>query len=199
MAPSEPLKLKRDCEVIEIPSGNHSTLPAGTVVRVMQTLGGSYTVTNSIGAMYRIDGKDADALGLSNTPAPQAPTGPQESVNEKLVWDQLKTVFDPEIPVNIVDLGLIYSCEITKLEQGGHKIDIKMSMTAPGCGMANVLKSEVESKLSRLPNVKEFHVEVVFDPPWHPGRMSEAAKLQLGFDLDYGATTSPLPLYKERG
>ena len=199
MAPSEPLKLKRDCEVIEIPGGSHSTLPAGTVVRVMQTLGGNYTLTNSIGAMYRIDGKDADALGLSNPPVQQAPIGLQGPFNEKMVWDQLRTVFDPEIPVNIVDLGLIYSCEITKLEQGGHKIGIKMSMTAPGCGMANVLKSEVESKVSRLPGVKEFHIEVVFDPPWHPGRMSEAAKLQLGLDLDYGAATSPLPLYKERG
>ena len=198
MAPSEPTKLTRDCKVIEIPSGSHSTLPAGTVVRVMQTLGGGYTVANSFGSIYRIDGKDADALGLSNTPAAQAPVGPHGPFDEKMVWDQLRTVFDPEIPVNIVDLGLIYSCEITKLEQGGYKIDIKMSMTAPGCGMANVLKSEVENKLSHLPDVKEFHVEVVFDPPWHPGRMSEAAKLQLGFDLDYGATTSSLPIFRGR-
>jgi probable FeS assembly SUF system protein SufT len=148
----------------------------------VQILGGGYTVANNFGSMYRIDSKDADALGLPNTEATQAPI--EGSFNEKMVWDQLKTVFDPEIPVNIVELGLIYSCEITKLEQGGHKIDIKMSMTAPGCGMAEVLKAEVESKLSRLPDVKEFHVTIVFNPPWHPGRMSEAAKLQLGLDLD---------------
>ena len=100
-----------------------------------------------------------------------------------MVWDQLKTVFDPEIPVNIADLGLIYSCVTTPLEQGGHRIDIKMSMTAPGCGMGNVLKADVETKLASLPDVKEVHVEIVFDPPWGPDRMSEAAKLQLGFDI----------------
>jgi probable FeS assembly SUF system protein SufT len=106
-----------------------------------------------------------------------------------MVWAQLKTVYDPEIPVNIVDLGLIYSCDITVQEQGGKKIDVKMSMTAPGCGMGNVLKADVEGKLARLPEVKEVHVEVVFDPPWSPARMSEAAKLQLGFDLDYGKSS----------
>jgi metal-sulfur cluster biosynthetic enzyme len=110
----------------------------------------------------------------------------------------LKTVYDPEIPVNIVDLGLVYSCEIASLEQGGNRIHIKMSMTAPGCGMGNVLKADAESRLSRLPGVKEVHVEVVFDPPWHPGLMSDAAKLQLGFDLDYGATQASLPIPGER-
>jgi len=100
-----------------------------------------------------------------------------------MVWDQMKTIYDPEIPVNIVDLGLIYSCEIAPTDEGGKKIDIKMSMTAPGCGMGNVLKADVESKLAALPEVKEVRVDVVFDPPWNPTRMSEAARLQLGFDL----------------
>jgi probable FeS assembly SUF system protein SufT len=100
-----------------------------------------------------------------------------------MVWDQLKTVFDPEIPVNIADLGLIYSCQIKPLDQGAHRIDIEMTLTAPGCGMGNVLKSDVETKLARLPTVREVHVEVVLDPPWGPARMSEAAKLQLGLDL----------------
>jgi metal-sulfur cluster biosynthetic enzyme len=113
--------------------------------------------------------------------------------SDQLVWDQLKTVYDPEIPVNIVDLGLVYSCVITPLQPCWSRIDIKMSMTAPGCGMA-----DVEDKLSRLPGVKEVHVGVVFDPPWHPGLMSDAAKLQLGFDLDYGTTQASLPLYGER-
>jgi metal-sulfur cluster biosynthetic enzyme len=102
------------------------------------------------------------------------------------VWDQLKSIYDPEIPVNIVDLGLIYGCNITSLDSG-KQIDVKMTMTAPGCGMANVLKADVERKLSQLPEVKSVHVEVVFDPPWSPGRMSNAAKLQLGMDLDDGS------------
>jgi probable FeS assembly SUF system protein SufT len=141
-----------------------------------------------MGCMFRIDAKDADALGLT---AP-ATTGTETSggiFSEQLVWDQLKTVYDPEIPVNIVDLGLIYSCAIATSEQGGKKIDVKMSMTAPGCGMGNVLKADVEGKLARLPEVKEVNVEVVFEPTWSPALMSEAAKLQLGFDLDYGKSS----------
>jgi probable FeS assembly SUF system protein SufT len=100
-----------------------------------------------------------------------------------MVWDQLKTVYDPEIPVNIADLGLIYSCRIKPLDQGAHRIDIEMTLTAPGCGMGNVLKSDVETKLAKLPTVREVHVEVVLEPPWGPACMSEAAKLQLGLDL----------------
>jgi metal-sulfur cluster biosynthetic enzyme len=104
----------------------------------------------------------------------------------------LKTVYDPEIPVNVVDLGLIYACRITPVENGGHKIEIEMSMTAPGCGMGDVLRADIESKLSQLPEVREVRAQIVFDPPWHPGRMSDAAKLQLGLDLD---TSSSLPVY----
>ena len=181
----ELIELKRECEAIEIPSGIRRMLPPGASVRISQFLGSGYTVVSDMGCMFRIDGKDADALGLTPPAAEETP-GAQTGFNEQMVWDQLKTVYDPEIPVNIVDLGLIYACDITSLE-AGRKIDVKMSMTAPGCGMGNVLKADVESKLSRLPEVKEVNVQVVFDPPWHPGLMSEAAKLQLGFDLDYGA------------
>ena len=181
----ELIELKRECPAIEIPSGIHRLLPAKTRVRISQFLGTSYTVVSDMGCMFRIDAKDADALGL--TVPVDTKTATEETFSEKLVWDQLKTVFDPEIPVNIVDLGLIYSCEITAHEEGGKKIEIKMSMTAPGCGMGNVLKADVEGKLQRLPEVKAVNVQVVFDPPWNPGLMSEAAKLQLGFDLDYGA------------
>jgi probable FeS assembly SUF system protein SufT len=109
----------------------------------------------------------------------------QGPFQEKMVWDQLKTVYDPEIPVNIVDLGLIYECKITSDDQGSKRLEVKMSMTAPGCGMGNVLKADVERKLRQLPEVKEVSVEVVFDPPWHPGLMSEAARLQVGLDLDH--------------
>src|SRR5258707_15094540 len=113
-----------------------------------------------------------------------------------MVWDQLKTVYDPEIPVNIVDLGLVYSCVIVSLEQGGNRVHIKMSMTAPGCGVGNGLKADVESKLSRLPSVKEVHVEGVFGPPWHPRLMPGAAQLQLGFNLDYGASQTSPPIHR---
>lgn len=181
---NQPITLSRETDVVEIPSGINNKLPAGTVVRVMQNLGTTYTVYSDYGLMYRVDAKDADALGLSDLQAP-AQTAPQENqpFSEQMVWDQLKTVYDPEIPVNIADLGLIYSCQIKDLDQGTHRIDIEMSLTAPGCGMGNVLKSDVETKLAKLPTVREVHVEVVLDPPWGPARMSEAARLQLGLDL----------------
>jgi len=180
---NQPITLSRETDVVEVPSGINNKLPAGTVVRVMQNLGTTYTVYSDYGLMYRIDAKDADALGLSNaSAAPEASSG-SEPFSEKMVWDQLKTVYDPEIPVNIADLGLIYSCQVKPLDQGAHRIDIEMTLTAPGCGMGNVLKSDVETKLAKLPTVREVHVEVVLDPPWGPARMSEAAKLQLGLDL----------------
>lgn len=199
---NEIITLKRDCPAIAIPSGIPETLLGGSTVRIMQSLGTSYTVVSGCGAMYRVDAADADALEIQTPAQPgqgQSATGsvPAE-FNEKMVEDQLRTVFDPEIPVNIVDLGLIYACDITALESGQHKISVKMSMTAPGCGMGNVLKADVEAKLSRLPTVKEVHVEVVLDPPWSPARMSEAAKLQLGFDLDYGESESAFPVYPQR-
>jgi probable FeS assembly SUF system protein SufT len=177
--------LTRTCEVIEIPSGRASVLPAGMPVRIMQSRGDSYTVWSDYGQMYRIDGKDADALGIA--PAGTAPAqADTRAFSEQMVWDILKTVYDPEIPVNIVDLGLIYSCDISPLphaenEPEPKKIDIKMSMTAPGCGMGGVLKADIENRLASLPSVQEVQVEVVLDPPWDMSRMSEAARLQLGF------------------
>jgi probable FeS assembly SUF system protein SufT len=197
MSVTESITLTRNCEVIQIPSGLRSTLPAGTRVRVVQSLGGSYTVTADHGPMYRVDARDADALGLSSTMT-EAPAD-QEAFQPEMIWKQLKMVYDPEIPVNVVDLGLIYSAEIMTRDDGGRKIEVKMSMTAPGCGMGNVLKADVEGKLSRLPGVKEVHVDVVFDPPWNPGLMSEAAKLQLGFDSDYGGVQSRMPIVKITG
>jgi len=188
MSASEAITMSRACEVIEIPSGIRGTLPEGTVVRMMQSLGSGYTVATDRGYMCRVDAKDADALGLANVMTAPAATVREGTFNNQMVWDQLKNVYDPEIPVNIVDLGLVYSCVIAPLQEGGNRVHIKMSMTAPGCGMGNVLKADVESKLARLPGANEVHVEVVFDPPWHPGLMSDAAKLQLGFDLDYGTT-----------
>ena len=181
---NQSVTLTRDCPAIAIPAGTPQLLKAGTTVRVTQTLGGSYTVS-AMGALYRIEDKDADALG-ERGPAAEGAAPPEFS--EKMVWDQLRTIYDPEIPVNIADLGLIYRCDIVDHPEGGKKIDVDMSLTAPGCGMSDVLKADVEKKLRRLPDVKEVNVQVVFDPPWGPGRMSEAAKLQLGFDLDYGSS-----------
>jgi len=180
MKPGEFTTLTRACEATQIPSGVPHPLPAGNQVRLMQSLGGSYTVITDQGYMVRIDAKDADALGLT---APAVAEAAPAEFSEQLVWDLLRTVYDPEIPVNVVDLGLIYECKIEPVE-GGNRIDMKMTMTAPGCGMADVLKSDIQRKLSALPTVKDLNVEVVFDPPWHPARMSEAARLQLGLDLD---------------
>lgn len=190
---NEPIRLNRACEALEIPSGICRLLPVGALVRISQSMGDSYTITTEHGKMYRIEGKDADALGFSiNREVPASQPG---RFSEEAVWAELRTVFDPEIPINIADLGLIYSCVITPHESG-NRIDIKMSLTAPGCGMADVLKADVERKLSRLPGVKEVSIEVVCDPPWEPSRMSEAAKLELGLDLELSPSTSALPILK---
>jgi len=190
MTPAELSEVKRDCVAIEIPGGRPRPLSMGTRVKVMQNLGDSYTVMTDLGHVLRIDAKDADVLGVT---ASQPSDPPVSEFSENLVWGQLKTIYDPEIPVNVVDLGLIYSLDVTRVEDR-YRIGVKMTLTAPGCGMAEVLRADVERKLARLPQVKEVFVEVVFDPPWQPNRMSEAAKLQLGLDLDSG---SELPIYRQ--
>jgi len=179
--------VSRDLLGMQIPSGIPHPIAAGTSVRLAQALGGSYTVMTDQGYLLRIDAKDADAIGI--TPEEVAASEPQE-FDEKLVWNQLRTIYDPEIPVNVVDLGLIYGCDIQPVPEG-HKIDIKMTMTAPGCGMADVLKADVQRRLSTLPTVSVVNVDVVFEPQWHPGRMSESARLQLGLDLD----STPFQMY----
>lgn len=178
----ETIQLKRDCEAIAIPSGQRQVLPQGTAVRIVQARGESYTISTPIHALYRIDGRDADALGLEQAKPVNEPTQ-QKTLSEKLVLDTLRTVYDPELPVNIVDLGLVYSCTIVPDASGANEVVIRMSVTAPGCGMSNVLKSDVETKVQRLPGVQKVRVDVVFDPPWNPSRMSEAARLQLGMDF----------------
>ena len=181
MKTNEPIILSRDCEAIQIPSGKKVMLPAGSQVTVTQSLGGTYTVVTGQGDMVRIANKDADAIG-KEAEASQAEKltvveGPADL--EKLVWDQLKTCFDPEIPVNIVDLGLVYHCLVTPLPEGGNKVDVKFTLTAQGCGMGGVLKADMQSKILSLSDVKDVDVEVVFDPPWEPSMMSDAAKIQL--------------------
>ena len=182
MKANEPVVLRRDCAAIQIPSGYKLMLPAGSEVMITQSLGGSFTVVTDHGHMVRIAGSAADALGLEPVVAPaaevQVPTGPEDV--ETLVWEQLRTCYDPEIPVNIVDLGLVYDCLVAPLPGGGHKVDIKFTLTAPGCGMAGSLKMDIEGKILGVPGVQECEVEVVFDPPWNRNMISEAAKLDLG-------------------
>jgi probable FeS assembly SUF system protein SufT len=174
-----PIEIKRDCQATKIPSGDKITLERGDAVRITQALGGSFTVTTSRGHLVRIGATDADALGLE---LPQA-IDPQSASGEfhlDQVIDQLKSVFDPEIPINVVDLGLIYSCEAQPLPGGGHRVEIQMSMTAPGCGMGDVLRMDAIAKVETIPGVNEVAVEIVWDPPWDSSRMSEGARLQLG-------------------
>ena len=170
--------LARDAPATQIPSGSKVTLPAGTRVTITQSLGGQFTVTTDEGGLFRIDGENADALGERASNAAPMVEGPFE---EERIWEELRTVFDPEIPVNLVDLGLIYRCEAVPLPDGGHRVEIDMSMTAPGCGMGDVLKEDVRRKVQSVPGVREVQVEVVWDPPWDASRMSDAAKLQLGW------------------
>ena len=180
---TQTIQLTRDCAVIAVPSGRRETLPRGTPLRIVQQRGGAFTVSNELHAIFRIAAEDADALGLEASSAAEPLLQDQKKeLTESLVWDALKTVYDPELPVNIVDLGLVYSVAINPAA-AGHAIAVRMAMTSPGCGMSNVLKADVESKLLRLPQVAEAQVEVVFDPPWTPSRMSESARLQLGMEL----------------
>ncbi len=174
----KPIQLKRDVEAVEVPAGFKVILPVGSEVVIQQMLGGNFTVVTGWGHMLRIAGKDADALG-ADAAASQKPRS--DKFDEHLIWDELKTVYDPEIPVNIVDLGLVYECKATQQPSGKYQVDVKMTITAPGCGMGDILRSEVHSKIAALPGVSDINVEMVFDPPWDPSKMSEGAKLQLGF------------------
>jgi probable FeS assembly SUF system protein SufT len=180
---SEQTILTRDVEASVVPIGTKVTLQKGETAHITQSLGGAYTVIVN-GNMFRIAEQDADALGKEVKAAPAAtaaPAGPltQEQL-EKQMWDALKTCYDPEIPVNIVDLGLIYDCHLTPIGENNFKADVKMTLTAPGCGMGPVLAQDVQNKLISLEPIDEANVELVWDPPWNQSMMTEAAKLQLG-------------------
>lgn len=171
--------LSRDIEVAAIPYGELIPLTAGSVVYLTQSLGGSYTAVTDMGYMVRIEGKDADAIG-EQAQAPASPEALSGKPLQEQVWDQLKTCYDPEIPVNIVDLGLVYECDVAARPEGGNKVAVKFTLTAPGCGMGDFLRRDIESKVKALPGVDEADVEVVLEPAWDQSRMSEAARLQLG-------------------
>ena len=178
MVEHQEIDLIRDCEAIQIPAGLKTTLPAGTRVIITQNLGGSYTIASDYG-LFRINDDDADALGLT----PKSSVGKREQVegevDEAEVWSQLKTVYDPEIPVNIVDLGLVYDCQLTKHESGT-RVDVKMTLTAPGCGMGPAIAQDARSKILAIPGVDEAEVELVWDPPWNQHMISEEGKMKLG-------------------
>jgi probable FeS assembly SUF system protein SufT len=179
---SDEIILKRDCEAVLIPAGTKITLQAGEPVVITQALGGSYTVIIH-GNMARIDARNADAIGKEATPAATNETAtPQQdaTVTEEQVMEQLRTCYDPEIPVNIVDLGLVYDLQIQPMSAGGSRVEIKMTLTAPGCGMGPVLQQDVETKVASIPGVKEAAVLLVWDPPWNREMLSEAARLELG-------------------
>jgi len=171
--------LTRDVEATRIPSGEKETLKAGAEVYIAQELGGSYTIAVELAGLYRIAGSDGDALGREIHAAASATTASEGPFEEQKVWEQLKNCYDPEIPVNIVDLGLIYSLETTD-ENGGKAVLVKMTLTAPGCGMGPSLASDAQQRILTVPGVSSASVELVWDPPWSPDRISEAGREKLG-------------------
>lgn len=175
------VELTRDCEAVQIPVGNTVTLPAGTSVDVAQTLGGTYTV-HAMGGLFRIATKDVDALGLKPDEVASQSNRPAGPVDEQAVWEVLKTCYDPEIPVNIVDLGLVYDMVIESLPSGNSRIGVKMTLTAPGCGMGGVIARDAQEKLLMLDGVETAEVEIVWDPPWHQSMISAEGRRILGLE-----------------
>lgn len=172
-------RILRDCPATAIPAGDATTLAAGQSVDVVQTLGGNVTVRTATG-IFRVAREDASAIeGLTLSDATQAPAG---EFSEKAVWDAMRTCFDPEIPVNIVDLGLIYDLSIEKTPSGANAVDVKMTLTAPGCGMGPVIAEDARQKIAALPSVERAKVHIVWDPVWNPRMISEAGRKSLGLE-----------------
>jgi len=176
---SEPVRFERDCAAVLVPQGDAVTLPAGSVGYITQALGGSYTVFVE-GNLFRIAGADADAIGKEAPEPLELPSDASDEAVEQLVWKQLRTCFDPEIPINVVDLGLVYDAVVSHREDGERLVEIRMTLTAPGCGMGDILVDDVRTKLELIPTVAEADVELIFDPPWNRSMMSDAARLETG-------------------
>jgi probable FeS assembly SUF system protein SufT len=173
------IHISRDVQAVQIPAGTTTTLMAGSVVVLTQSLGGSFTVhASNPPGLFRISSQDADALGLKTEDAGVAS---QEGSLQERVWSQLKTCYDPEIPVNIVDLGLVYSMEMSEVS-GGKRVDVKMTLTAPGCGMGPSIAADAKQKVLTLPEIKEAEVEVVWEPQWNPSMISADGKMKLGIE-----------------
>ena len=175
----EPVVTQRAVRVECIPDGRPADLPAGTPAQITQALGGSFTLWVE-GQLMRLRGADADAIGRPVPVGPTAPTDLGPDGLRGLVWETLKTCYDPEIPVDIVDLGLVYVCDVLPMDDGQFRVSVKMTLTAPGCGMGEVIADEVRNKVLALPQVGEATVDIVFDPPWDRSMMTEEAKLALG-------------------
>ncbi|HEY5227544.1 MAG TPA: putative Fe-S cluster assembly protein SufT [Opitutaceae bacterium] len=172
--------LSREISVTQIPSGEKHTLPIGTKIQIHQTLGGSYTVQTDYG-LFRIDGKDGDALGeVAADHSVQASTLEDGAPDPNAVWDQLRKVYDPEIPVNIVDLGLVYSMEVEKKEEKAFKVNVAMTLTAPGCGMGPAIAEDAKGKILLVPGVSDADVRITWDPPWNQSMISEEGRMKLG-------------------
>ncbi|HEX2595261.1 MAG TPA: putative Fe-S cluster assembly protein SufT [Luteimonas sp.] len=176
---SEPVRFERDCAAVLVPQGDHVTLPAGSAGYITQALGGSFTVFVE-GNLFRIAGADADAIGKEPSEPLELPEDAGDDAVEQLVWKQLRTCFDPEIPINVVDLGLVYAAVVSHRDDGQRLVEVRMTLTAPGCGMGDILVDDVRTKLEMIPTVAEADVELVFDPPWNRTMMSEAARLETG-------------------
>jgi len=178
------VELLRDCNAVQIPHGNNITLPKGTSVDITQTLGGSFTLRVGSG-LFRISNSDADALGLSPEAKSEPATSPgtsAEGVGEEQIWATLRTCFDPEIPVNIVDLGLVYDMQLKELPSGQKRVDVKMTLTAPGCGMGGVIAGDAQQKLLMLDGIEEATVEIVWEPSWHQSMITPQGRLALGLE-----------------
>jgi len=176
---NEPIVVQREVKAVAIPAGVEVNLKLGSVGYITQALGGSFTVYID-GNLFRIAGIDADAIGKTAAKAPEVPPGASEEDIKNVVWQQLKTCYDPEIPINIVDLGLVYECEVKANDDLTRVVEVKITLTAPGCGMGDILVDDVRDKISRIPTVREVKVELTFDPPWNQSMMTEAARLQTG-------------------
>lgn len=176
---NEPFNLERDVTAIIIPAGESVTLREGTTGFITQALGGSFTVYVE-GNLFRVAGLDADALGKEPVPPPKVPENATDKDIESVIWQQLGTCYDPEIPVDIVNLGLIYRCDVKARPDGQRSVEVDMTLTAPGCGMGDVLVQDAQEKIAIVPTVADVKVELVFDPPWNQSMMSDEARLQTG-------------------
>ena len=177
------IETRRDCEAVAIPQGTAVRIPAGTTAVITQSLGGSYTLQiPSMGGLFRVAGRDADALGLVAEVTPEAPAGSEGPVSEETIWAQLKNVYDPEIPVNIVDLGLVYDLRILPLASGQSRVEVKMTLTAQGCGMGGPISMDAKHRIESLSGVGEADVQVVWDPPWNPHMISPEGRAKLGME-----------------
>ena len=178
---SEPVRFERDCAAVLVPQGDEVNLPAGSVGYITQALGGSYTVFVE-GNLFRIAGKDADAIGKQSAQPTRLPASSTDPLTEDLVWAQLREVYDPEIPINVVDLGLVYDLQLHPLPDGKHNVLVQMTLTAQGCGMGPSIARDAQRRIETLPNVAAVDVRIVWDPQWHPDMMSAEGKKRLGVE-----------------